>query len=220
MTTIRILLVEDYLVVAEGLQALIEDEPDLSVVGRATTVSEAMRRAGELHPDVALIDYRLPDGTGADVAAAMRRKHPGTAVLFLSRDESDLARMAAFEAGAAGYLFKSQAAADVVDALRRVARGEILTSSGEVADLLALRRQATHLVDRLTRREVQVLSFMAAGADNRRIAKELGIQYATVRSHVRNIVAKMEVHTRLEAVSRGIQLGLVETMTAVMSRAR
>jgi two-component system response regulator DevR len=218
MIATKVLIVEDHIVVGDGLQALIEDEVDLCVVGRAASVSEAVCRAGELDLDVALVDYRLPDGTGADAAAAILRRHPKARILFLSQNDSDVARMSAYAAGAAGYLLKSQAATEVVDALRRVARGETLIASREVADLLALRHRMTYLVDKLTRRELEVLSLMANGMDNLRIATQLGIRYGTVRSHVRNLVAKMGVHSQLEAVNRGLELSLVERVPTVPIR--
>ncbi len=208
--SVRVLIVEDHLIVAEGLQALLDDEPELCVVGRATTVADAIRAVDEHRPDVVLMDYRLPDGTGADATEEIRRRHPEVAVLFLTRLEGDMVRMAAFEAGAAGYLNKSRAAADVVDALRKVAAGETLLSTGDLTELLALRRTTMHLMDRLTRRELETLALMARGADNRRIATELGLHYGTVRCHVRNLMMKMGVHSKVEAVTRGMELGLVE----------
>lgn len=123
MPPVRVLIVEDNVLLAEGLEALLNDERDLHVVGRATTVSDAVRGVDELGPDVVLMDQRLPDGTGADATARIRHRHPGVAVLFLSRLEDDMVRLAAFEAGAAGYLGKSRAAADVAGAVRRVAGG-------------------------------------------------------------------------------------------------
>jgi two-component system response regulator DevR len=207
---VRVLIVEDDRLLAEGLEALLNDEADLHVVGRAATVSDAVRGVDRLAPDVVLMDQRLPDGTGADATARIRHRHPGVAVLFLSRLEDDMVRLAAFEAGASGYLTKSRAAADVVGAVRRVAGGETLISAGDLADLLALRRTTAQLEDRLTRREIETLVLIAGGADNRHIAAELGIRYGTVRCHVRNLMMKMGVHSKVEAVTRGMQLGLLE----------
>ncbi len=210
MAPVSVLIVEDNLLLAEGLQALLGDEPDLDVVGRAATVADAVREVDELAPDVVLMDQRLPDGTGADATTRIRHRHPGVAILFLSRLEDDMVRLAAFEAGAAGYLAKSRAAADVVGAVRRVARGETLISAGDLADLLALRRTTAQLAERLTPREIETLTLIAGGADNRHIAAELGIRYGTVRCHVRNLMMKMGVHSKVEAVTRGMQLGLLE----------
>ena len=205
-----ILLVDDFRVVADGLRALLEDESDLWVIGVAAGEAEALHIADQHPPDVALIDYRLPGGTGAEVAAAIRHRHPGTAILFLSRDDSDVAQLAALEAGAAGYLFKWQAAEEVVDAVRRAARGETLISSRDIARLLAMRRDTIHLRESLTGRELDVLRLMTHGVDSRRIAELLGIRYGTVRSHVRNLIAKLGAHSKLEAVTRGLDLGLVD----------
>jgi DNA-binding NarL/FixJ family response regulator len=207
---VRILIVDDFPVMVKGLAALIDDEADLEVVGQAATVAEAVSKAQEVQPDVAVLDYRLPDGTGIDAAIAIRHCSPHTAILFLSRHEEDAIRLAAFEAGAAGYLSKAQAADDVVDAIRHAARHETLIGSRNLADLLALRSRATRCMDSLTPRELEILTLMAKGAENKRIARELGITYATVRGHVRNIVAKQDAHSRLEAVANAAQLGLVE----------
>jgi two-component system, NarL family, response regulator DevR len=215
---VRVLIVEDHLVVAEGLAALLDDEPDLCVVGRATTVADAIRGVDEHRPDVVLMDYRLPDGTGAEATAEIRRRHPRVAVLFLTRLEGDMVRMAAFEAGAAGYLNKCRAAADVVSALRKVAAGETLLSTEDLTELLSLRRTTMHLMDRLTRRELETLALMARGADNRRIAAELGLRYGTVRCHVRNLMTKMGAHSKVDAVARGMELGLIEPWPPAPSR--
>jgi len=210
MTSIKVLIVEDYQLVAEGLRALLEDEPDIEVVGQAASAAEAVRLAQALAADVVLIDYRLPDGSGAEVATAIRRLRPHSALLFLSREDNELARLQALEAGASGYLLKSQAATEVVNAVRRASRGEMLISGSAIADLLARRRQVAQLLQQLTRRELEVLCLVAQGVDNHGIASRLGIRYGTVRSHVRNLIAKLGAHSKMEAVVRGRELGLIE----------
>src|SRR5215472_19370084 len=115
-TPIRILIVEDHQVVAEGLAALLNDQPDMSVVATAGGVDDALARTAELLPDVALVDFRLGDGTGADAGAGIRQIKPDTRLVFLTRDDSEAARFAALEAGASAFIHKSRAAAEVVDA--------------------------------------------------------------------------------------------------------
>jgi DNA-binding NarL/FixJ family response regulator len=207
---IRVLVVEDHRVVAQGLKALLEDEQDMQVVGMAGSVDEAATLAEGVQPDVAVLDYRLSDGTGAQAADTIRRRHPQTAMLFLSHDESSIARVASVEAGASGYLLKSQAADDLVDAIRRVVAGQVLFSSQHLRELLIWHREHLIAVDELTHREREVLVLVAEGLDNHEIARQLGVSYGTVRSHIRSLVAKLEVHSKGAAVAKATRLGILE----------
>ena len=195
---------------AEALSFLLEGEADMEVVGSVTTVRDAVRLAGETSPNVILADYRLPDGTGADIAAAVRRHGPRPAVVVLSAVDTVAALMAATEAGARGYLLKSRAASEVFDAVRRAAAGEMLIPSSVLAELLAQKGEQAILLGALTSREREVLKLMAEGLDNSEMARRLGIRYGTVRSHVRNLIAKLNAHSRMEAVVRAQDLGLIE----------
>jgi DNA-binding NarL/FixJ family response regulator len=121
---IRVLVVEDHQVMAEALSALLQREADVEMVGVATTVRDGLRLAAEASPDVILADFRLPDGTGADIAAAVRHRRPRRSVVLLSAVDTVAALLAAVEAGARGYLLKSRAAADVLDAVRRGQGGD------------------------------------------------------------------------------------------------
>ncbi len=206
---IKVLVVEDYPIVAEGLCQLLSNQPGIEVVGCAANVKEAIRIAAETKPRVVLADYRLPDGTGADIALAIRRKHSRTAVVFLSAVDTVATLLAAVEAGAKGYLLKSQAATDVFDAVRRAAAGEMLIPASVIAELLPSKGEQAILLSSLTAREREILRLMAEGLDNRSVAQRLGIRYGTVRSHVRNLIAKLNAHSRMEAVVRAAQLGLI-----------
>lgn len=204
------MIVDDHQVMAEALTALLDGEPDMHVVGQASTVQDAVRLAFETSPDVILADYRLPDGTGADIAAAVRPRRPRPAVVFLSAVDTMAALMAAIEAGARGYLLKSRAASDVFDAVRRAAAGEMLIPSAVLADLIVQRGEQAVLLGALTAREREVLKLIAEGLDNSQVAQRLGIRYGTVRSHVRNLIAKLNAHTKMEALVRAEDLGLIE----------
>ncbi len=139
--TTRVLIIEDHQVVAEGLAALINDQEDMEVVGHSGSVAESIERAAELKPDLALVDFRLTDGTGADAAAGIRQVRPETKLIFLTREDSDAARFAALEAGASAFIHKSRAAQDVVDAIRTVADGGTLFTPRSIAQLLNSRRE-------------------------------------------------------------------------------
>jgi DNA-binding NarL/FixJ family response regulator len=208
--TVKVMIVEDHKVVAEGLQSLIGREPDLEVVGLASTVEEAGRLGRESRPEVLLVDFRLPDGNGAEAVAVIRKVVPKVRVLFLSAVDSPAALMTAIQVGARGYLLKANAAEEVVAAVRRIAAGEMLISASALAALIAEKGEQTHLLDTLTHREREVLRLMAQGLDNRTLAKHLGVEYGTVRSHVRNLIAKLKVHNRMQAIVRAAQLGLLE----------
>ena len=205
--TARVLVVEDHPVVAEGLVALLEGHPRLDVLGWANSVAEADRLAQSETVDVAIVDFRLPDGTGADAALRIRMHRPGAAVVFLSADDSDQAMLAAIEAGASGYLVKSAPGPEIVEAVRRAADGEMLIAAPKLAALLGRQREVagqddhrTRRLESLTPREYEILQLMTQGMDNREIADRLSVAYPTVRSHVRKVLEKLGARSRLEAV--------------------
>lgn len=207
---IRVLIIEDHRVVAEGLRELIAREADLEVVGVIGSVKGAADLPRETPLDVVLADFWLPDGNGAEAVAALRRGGRRLDILFLSAIESPAALMSAIQAGARGYVLKSSAASDVVTAIRRVARGEMLIEASTLATLIEVKGEQTHLYDTVTPREREVLRLLAQGLDNYAIAKQLGISYGTTRSHVRNLLAKLEVHSKMQAVVKAGELGLIE----------
>ena len=206
----RVLIVENHQVVAEGLAALINDQKDMTVVGEAASVAESLTLAAELKPDLALIDFRLTDGTGVDAAAGIRQANADTKVIFLTREDSDVARFAALEAGASAFIHKSRAAQDVVEAIRTVAGGGSLFTPRTIAQLLNTQRETGAQVERLTARELEVLRMMAEGLSSREIASRLGISYTTVRTHIRGLGGKLGVHSKLEAIAKARELALVE----------
>ena len=208
--TTRVLVVEDHQVVAEGLAALINDQKDMKVVGQAGTVADSIAQAAELKPDLVLVDFRLTDGTGADAATAIRQMRPETKLIFLTREDSEAARFAALESGASGFIHKSRAAQDVVDAIRTVAEGGNLFTPRGIAQLISNRREIEAQLDRLTTREKEVLRLMAEGMASRDIASKLGISYTTVRTHIRSLGSKLGVHSKLEAIIKARELALVE----------
>jgi DNA-binding NarL/FixJ family response regulator len=211
---IRVLIVEDHPVVAEGLASLLEDYADLTVAASAMSVAEVLPALEHVTPDVAVIDFHLPDGTGADAADLVRAHSRATAIVFLSADDSDERMLEAIEAGASSYLLKSAKGDAIVETIRAAAAGETLIPAGTIASALAGQRESrrersrqTQLLASLTPREKEILALMIHGADNRAVAERLRISYATVRTHVRSILVKLEARSQLEAVAKATQLG-------------
>jgi DNA-binding NarL/FixJ family response regulator len=207
---IRVLIVEDHQVVAEGLAALLGDQADIKIVGSAPSVAESLVLAADSAPDVLLLDFRLPDGTGAEAGARIRELRPEVKLIFLSRVDSDAARMAAVEVGASAFLHKSHAASEVVDAIRHVARGGNLMTPQLIAALLNRSRARDAQVQSLTQRDRSVLQLIAKGISSREIARQLGISYTTVRTHIRSLGRKLDVHSKIEASAKARELGLVD----------
>jgi len=206
---IRVIIVENHQLVSESLGLLLDEQPDMTVVGKAASVAEASALPGPLAPQVVVMDFHLDDGTGHDAAVAMRMTYPNARFVFLSRDDSDDARLAAVEAGASAYLHKSRAAAEVVRAVREVARGASLISPAMVAGLVSRGRDRAHVRESLSPRELEVLRLLAEGVATREIARRLGISYATVRTHVRSISHKLGARSMVNAVVAARELDLV-----------
>jgi two-component system nitrate/nitrite response regulator NarL len=214
---ITVLIVDDHLAVAESLQALLSREADLEIGEVATNGKAALRIAAERAPRVVLMDQNLSGESGVTVASTLLAAHPGTAVVMLAGAMSQDELVAAVEVGVSGYLLKTTPAAEIVRAIRRAAAGEILLPPDELASLLRLGRERTRRRDerqrslpQLTPREHEVLALMAAAADADRIAGALGISVNTARGYIQNILEKVGAHSRLEAVVRATELGLLE----------
>jgi DNA-binding NarL/FixJ family response regulator len=210
---IRVLIVEDHPVVAEGLACLLRSYDDLAVIAIAASVAEAIPALAGACPDVAVVDFHLPDGTGADAADRIRA-HCQAAIVFLTADDSDERLLQAIESGASGYLLKSVTGAEIVASIRAAAAGETLIPAGAIATALAERAKIAReqsrneqLLASLTPREREILALMIDGADNRAVAEQLHISYATVRTHVRSILGKLDARSQLDAVTKAIQIG-------------
>ena len=214
MDKLRVMVVDDHRMVVQALVLALAREPDIDVVGTASSVREAMDRVAEARPDVLLIDYFLPDGTGVD---AVRGLEHNFKTVFLSSERSDGAVLAALEVGACGYLVKSEPLDQLVAAVRRAGEGEILLPPGELVALLGRQREQQRreaelqkVADSLTPREHEILQLMAQGIDNRAIAESLHLALTTVRWYVQVMLEKLEVHSKLGAVARAAELGLIE----------
>ncbi len=206
---IRVAIVENHQLVSDSLGLLLDGQPDIEVTGYASSVTEATALPPSVAPDVAIIDFHLRDGTGHDAALLIRAAHPKVRVVFLGRDDSDEAMLAAIESGASAFVHKSRAASDVIDTIRKVAAGQTLFSRSTIATVLGRTRGREAIRERLTPRELEVLRLMAGGMSSRKIAQHLGLSYSTVRTHIRAIVAKLGVHSKLESVVTARELELV-----------
>jgi DNA-binding NarL/FixJ family response regulator len=213
---IRVLIVDDDQVLAEALSLAMERERDLTIVGTARNVREGLDRAARTRPDVILMDFHLPDGTGAEAARSLAETGPGVAVVVLTIDDADETLLATIESGAAGFLRKRDGLAEVAEAVRRAAGGEILFPPERMVRLVGRlqrrERRASErdsLRDRLTAREQEILRLMGEGLDTKAMAARLVLSTTTIRTHVQSILGKLEAHSRLEAVARATQAGLL-----------
>lgn len=206
---IRVIIVENHQLVSESLGALLDAQTDMEVVARASSVAEASTLSRGLAPHLVVMDFHLGDGTGHEAAIAMRDLYPNVKFVFLSRDETEDAQLAAVEAGAAAYVHKSTPANDLVRAIRDVARGASLFTPATIARLVARGRDREHMRESLSPRELEVLQLLADGIATREIAKQLGISYSTVRTHVRSISHKLGARSMVSAVVTARELELV-----------
>ena len=206
---IRVVIVENHQLVSESLGLLLDAQDGIEVVGKAASVEEAAHLPLSLRPDVVVMDFHLDDGTGHDAALYMRQLYPATRFVFLSRDGSDDARLAAVEAGASAYLLKSGPASEVIDAVCKVAQGVNLISPNAIARLVSRGRDREHMRRSLSRREMEVLQLMADGIATREVARKLGISYATVRTHARSISSKLGTRSMVSTVVTARELELV-----------
>jgi NarL family two-component system response regulator LiaR len=219
MRRIRLLLADDHAILRQGTRELLEREPDFRVVGEAATGREAVRLAGELRPDVVIMDVRMPDFSGLEATRRIRELELPSQVLVLTAYDDDEYVFALLQAGAAGYLLKTAPIREVVQAVRQVCAGQSPLDPAvahKVVRQLAdgrprLRREWTAGgLDRLTDREIEVLEVIAQGrTSNREIADELVISERTVQTHLSNIFSKMKVNSRTEAVLTALRKGWV-----------
>jgi DNA-binding NarL/FixJ family response regulator len=206
---IRIVIVENHQLVSESLALLLDAQEDMEVIGTARSVAEAEALPPHPAPDVAVLDFHLDDGTGRDAALSLRVRYPNARFVFLSRDGSDQAKLAAIEAGASAYLLKSGPASEVIDTVRKVAEGKSFISPAMIARLVSRGSDREHLRNSLSQREIEVLQLLADGVPTREIGRRLGISYATVRTHVRSISLKLGTRSMVNAVVTGRELELV-----------
>src|SRR6201995_6052602 len=201
---IRILCVDDHPLMREGITAVIQNEPDMFVIGEASNGQEALQEFRKHHPDITLMDLRLPDMSGIDALIAIRAEYSAARVIMLTTFEGDAEIQRALEAGAQGYMLKSMPRKRLVEMIRKVHAGAKSIPTEIAAHL------AEHLGDEfLTRREVDVLQKMAGGNRKRDIAEQLFISEETVKGHVKHIMEKLRSSDRTEAVAIAVRRGII-----------
>ncbi|MER5480297.1 response regulator transcription factor [Streptomyces sp. NPDC002734] len=204
---IRIFLLDDHEVVRRGVRDLLDDEPDLSVVGEAGTVEQALIRVPALRPDVAVLDVRLPDGDGVTVCRELRSRMPELACLMLTSFDDEEALLDSIMAGASGYVLKQIQGSDLLSAVRAVARGQSLLDPSATARLMARLRSGPEKKEEeqqdelagLTEREREILALIGDGLTNRQIGQRLYLAEKTVKNHISRLLAKLGVERRIQA---------------------
>ncbi|MHC1782209.1 MAG: response regulator [Anaerolineaceae bacterium] len=216
--SISILLVEDHKILREGTRQLLEQYPDMQVIGEASDGLEAINLAASIKPDVIVMDVRLPRMNGIEATRIITSRFPDTRVLILSAYADDSYVFPLLEAGASGYLLKTSSGVELAEAIRLVSAGETALSP-RISSMLINRlggRQAyrkNNMPEGLTEREMNVLRLTAYGHSNKAIGVQLGIRAQTVQVHLRNIFGKLGVSSRSEAVARAIQYGWITLET-------
>ncbi len=212
----RLLLVDDHAVVRSGLRMLLNAEADVEIVGEASTAGEAMETASTVKPDVILMDIGLPDLSGIDATREIKKKFPEIAIVALTIHEDEEYFFKMLEAGASGYVPKRAAPEELLIAIRAAAAGEVYLYPSLakllVKDYLSQDHPGEEKanIDGLTDREHEVLTYLAEGANNEKIAAELIISPKTVERHRENIMRKLNLHSRAELVRYAIRKGIIK----------
>jgi DNA-binding NarL/FixJ family response regulator len=215
---IRVMIVDDHALFRRGLQMVLEGEPDIDVVAEASDGHEAIEKAEQAAPDVVLMDVRMPKRSGIEATRVIKDTLPSTKILMLTISDEEADLYEAIKAGASGYLLKEISIDEVSGAVRSVFQGQSLISPSMASKLLTEFASMVKRKDeraqvpgpRLTDRELEVLKLVAKGMNNRDIGNELFISENTVKNHVRNILEKLHLHSRMEAVVYAVREKLLD----------
>ena len=215
---IRVLVVDDHALFRRGLEMVLGQEPDMEIVGEAADGTEAVEQAAVLAPDIVLMDVRMPRRGGIDACTAIHEAVPSAKIIMLTISDEEADLYEAVRAGATGYLLKEISIEEVAAAIRAVQGGQSLISPSLASKLLTefttMARTETELppvpAPKLTDREMQVLTLVAKGLPNRDIAQQLFISENTVKNHVRNMLEKLQLHSRMEAVVYAVREKMLE----------
>ena len=205
--TIRVFLLDDHEVVRRGVSEMLNNEPDISVVGEAATAATALKAVEQCTPDVAVLDVRLGDGSGIEVCREIRARYPEVACLVFTSFTDDQALVDASLAGAAGYVLKQVRGNDLVVAIRKVSDGAVLLDSATVRLALGrLRASGQGVVGELTEQERRIFELIGEGMSNREIAAEMYLAEKTVKNYVSSLLAKLGMSRRTEAAAFAARL--------------
>jgi DNA-binding NarL/FixJ family response regulator len=208
---LRILVVDDHLMFADSLVRLLQLETDFEVLDPCIDAAGALQRLETSLPDLALVDYNLPDSDGVQLTRDLLERAPEMRVIMLTGSSDDMVMLRAIEAGASGFLTKDRAATDLTDSLRLVARGDPLITPDVFARVLArLPRPRTPPVSALSDREREVLQLMAEGLTTRVMAEHLFLSVNTVRNYSQAVLTKLGAHSKLEAVALAVRTGIID----------
>jgi DNA-binding NarL/FixJ family response regulator len=217
LAVIRVLVVQDHPLLASAITGIVDCELDMTTCGVERTGAGAVAAATREKAAVILMDYNLPDMTGAAAATLIRARSPQAAIVFHSTVDCESAYLDAVDAGAAAYLTKSANPDRIVESIRRAASGEVLIPVAMFAKAVARRRALlagqnarNRLAARFTTRELDVLKLLAQGLDTSAMAQRLGIAPHTIEWHIRHVIEKMEVHSKLQAVIAAARSGLID----------
>ena len=204
---IRLVVADDHLVVRAGLRAMFGTEPDFDVVGEASTGAQAIDLANRLHPQVLLMDLRMPEVDGVAATARIRERHPGVNILVLTTYDTDADILKAIEAGATGYLLKDATREELFRAVRTAATGASVLAPAVASRLRDRLRAPGH--EALSAREIEILEHVSRGRTNKDIGTALFISEATVKTHLLHIFAKLDVQDRTQAVTVALDRGIL-----------
>jgi two-component system response regulator DevR len=199
---IRVYLLDDHEIVRRGIKELLESEGDIVVVGESGLAQDAARRIPALRPDVAILDGRLPDGTGVDVCREVRSRDPRIAALILTSYDDDEALFSAIMAGAAGYILKQVRGNDLIDTVRRVAAGQSMLDPAVTSQVLERLRRGPEVdpaMESLTQQEQRILALIGEGKTNRQIAEVMFLAEKTVKNYTSSLYAKLGLESRTQA---------------------
>jgi DNA-binding NarL/FixJ family response regulator len=209
---ISVLIADDHTLLSESLRTALDAEPDITTVGVAGTLRETQEMLTRTAPDVLVLDHRMPDGEGISAIASFKRRHPDTAIVVVTASAGDQILLRAIEAGAAGFVSKTDGLTELTSSVRSAALGEAVISHELLAGLLTrLKHRRTHPRPGLTARESEVLQLVGRGMTNAEIARELVVSVNTVRNHIANISTKLGARSKLETLVIATRQGILDT---------
>lgn len=212
--TITVVLVDDHILVRQGVAHLLQTEPGLSVVGQASTIAEGRQAVARYRPNVMITDVSMPDGSGLDLVRSARDADPTLGIIVLTMHGDDATLLGSLDAGASAVVPKSMPAEEIIDAVRRAATAPGAFTATGLAAALRRRRATEEEVPLLTPREREVLTLLVGGSSVGKVARQLYMSESTVKTHVGRVYEKLGVNNRASAVMSAVQRGLVDVQAA------